>query len=232
MLPYFRNISDQQCVYFFFLAWKNYFHFDKFRFSILQIFQIDFPFFLFHFHYLQWSKAHISKASFMWIEPTVSAIPTVLYVPSLPLWPLPPTILSNKYKPRFMCKIYCVQHSLLLEEERTRAFTMGGKENWKQKLFGVSFIYLSSAKIEDRFDYLILLVQFLKRLSSQQWCRVIYLFATFFNGKSAKLSKLTKVEIVSWYWHFSVIHLPLQGLVRLRSHQASYFWCRLHLWQM
>ena len=164
VLPYFRNISDQQRVYFFFLAWKNYFHFDKFRFSILQIFQIDFPFFLFHFHYLQWSKAHISKASFMWIEPTVSAIPTVLYVPSLPLWPLPPTILSNKYKPRFMCKIYCVQHSLLLEEERTRAFTMGGKENWKQKLFGVSFIYLSSAKIEDRFDYLILLVQFLKKI--------------------------------------------------------------------
>ena len=59
-----------------------------------------------------------------------------------------------------MCKIYCVQHSLLLEEERTRAFTMGGKENWKQELFGVFFIYLSSAKIEDRFDYLILLVQF------------------------------------------------------------------------
>ena len=41
---------------------------------------------------------------------------------------------------------------------------MGGKENWKQKLFGVSFIYLSSAKIEDIFDYLILLVQFLKKI--------------------------------------------------------------------
>ena len=143
VLPYFWNTFQINNVFIFAFLQKKYFRFYKFRFSILQIFQIDFPFFLFHFHYLQWSKAHISKASFMWIEPTVSAIPTVLYVPSLPLWPLPPTILSNKYKPRFMCKIYCVQHSLLLEEERTRAFTMGEKkiEN-KNYLALSSFIYL------------------------------------------------------------------------------------------
>ena len=143
VLPYFWNTFQINNVFIFAFLQKKYFRFYKFRFSILQIFQIDFPFFLFHFHYLQWSKAHISKASFMWIEPTVSAIPTVLYVPSLPLWPLPPTILSNKYKPRFMCKIYCVQHSLLLVEERTRAFTMGEKkiEN-KNYLALSSFIYL------------------------------------------------------------------------------------------
>ena len=49
------------------------------------------------FHYLLWSKAHISNAFLCELNRLFRPFEQLLYVPRQPLWP---TILSNKYKPR------------------------------------------------------------------------------------------------------------------------------------